>query len=423
MRRQLGKAAVLAVAAALLVAFGAAAQTTIIYQTYASDVELEQARLARFHAAHPDIRVELHYLSSSDAHRDALRARIAGGVPPDVIYSTETVEEAAQGILMPLDSFLSRDGYDVLLQRDLAPGLYDWDVYQGKHYGIPFNQNITGIFYRKALLAGAGVAEPSRTWTWDDLSQNLKALTRSKPDGTLEAAMYFPDNPGYWMAFASTNGGGTIATVEGPTIRPRSAGPENIAALEYLLKGYSSGQIQTMDQYKALSIRALIHLMGNGKTYADWEKEWGGFVALPRRVRNRVMASPGSYAMVKTANPKRQEAAWTFLKWLIRPENTFEYLALRGYFPASRSAFEYGPYQDLIRREPVRRIIFEESFSNAFRLPNWVGAERYWRQGPYGGFRGAFTRILKGEISPREGLGQWDETMRVVHQGITGPLK
>jgi multiple sugar transport system substrate-binding protein len=59
-------------------------------------------------------------------------------------------------------------------------------TFQGKQYCYPIGTNSVGLFYNKAMLAGAGLQPPT---TWDELAADAKKLTKA---------------PVYGMAFDAT---------------------------------------------------------------------------------------------------------------------------------------------------------------------------------------------------------------------------
>ena len=74
-----------------------------------------------------------------------------------------------------MDPYLKRDRSVDLKKYYAQPDIFDKD---GKYYGLPFMVAPTAFYYNKTLSARAGVPEPTEGWTWDDLLDASKRLTK-----------------------------------------------------------------------------------------------------------------------------------------------------------------------------------------------------------------------------------------------------
>ncbi len=118
---------------------------------------------------------------------------------PDVLMldNPEIQQIAETGALAPLDDFgITADGY--------APGPVSAATYEDKLYGLQPGANTIAIFYRKDVLAKAGVKPPT---TWDELRAAAKKLTSGKQYGFAFNAT--ADYEGAWQFLPPmwTNGG------------------------------------------------------------------------------------------------------------------------------------------------------------------------------------------------------------------------
>jgi multiple sugar transport system substrate-binding protein len=118
---------------------------------------------------------------------------------PDVLMldNPDIQQIAEAGALSPLDDFgIKAEGY--------APGPVAAATYQGKLYGLQPGANTLAIFYRKDVLAKAGVQPPK---TWAELKTAAKKLTSGKQYGFAFNAT--ADYEGAWQFLPPmwTNGG------------------------------------------------------------------------------------------------------------------------------------------------------------------------------------------------------------------------
>jgi len=128
----------------------------------------------------PNVTIEL-VQSSYGEFNEKITAMIASGNPPDVTWWSEDSFQAfaKNGYFMELDSAISEwgDEYD---KDDFYPNMWEEGKYQGKQYGIPFSTPAHVLFYNKKLFDEAQIGYPNENWTWDDLVDAAKKLTKGE---------------------------------------------------------------------------------------------------------------------------------------------------------------------------------------------------------------------------------------------------
>jgi len=86
-----------------------------------------------------------------------------------------------QGILQPIGGGLS-DVWETML-----PALLPTVEHRGRRYVVPYDIGVRVILYRSDLFESAGLPAPSPMWTWNDLVDGAKRLTRDLDgDGTID---------------------------------------------------------------------------------------------------------------------------------------------------------------------------------------------------------------------------------------------
>ena len=161
-------------AALLLLACGAArrSNTTVEFWALGGEGEVVQPLVAEFERREPGIRVRVQQIPWSAAREKLLTAYV-GDAMPDVFQlgSTWIPEFVALGALEPLDARIAAS--PDLAAGDFFPGVLDANAIDGRTWGVPWYVDTRLLFYRRDLLAAAGVEEAPRTWdAW------LEALTR-----------------------------------------------------------------------------------------------------------------------------------------------------------------------------------------------------------------------------------------------------
>ncbi len=124
-----------------------------------------------FHAAHPDVTVQLKEYDATNYDTQMI-ADLAAGKAPDIY-----VQKNLKNFYTYQHGKQLLDVSDVAKQLgDSVGGLSDYQV-DGKTYAIPYRQDTWVLFYNKDLFTKAGVPDPDGSWTWDDYVNASKQLT------------------------------------------------------------------------------------------------------------------------------------------------------------------------------------------------------------------------------------------------------
>jgi multiple sugar transport system substrate-binding protein len=265
---------------------------------------------------------------------DSAAAVKAGLGMPDVIVSDRPNlrRDAVAGIYEDLQAWADRDG----VARDQ---FYDWAWDQteldGNTYGIPFETDVTVLFYNKTLFAQAGLDPERPPVTWDEVEAFADRLDRRGPDGELERIGFFP----LWNRGAGTwqyAGGGEMIAPDGS---PRINNPRMVAAAEWIKSwvdrygGWEAvqafdaayNQAPPADNFMSGRIAMRVDIFGynsslefyrpstvldNGDTVRT---EWG-IALLPHAADAQSGTWSGGFAMSIPTGSPNAAAAWEFIK-------------------------------------------------------------------------------------------------------------
>jgi multiple sugar transport system substrate-binding protein len=163
--------------------------TTLKFWTFGPEGEAVGQLLPEFERTHPGVHVEVQQVPLTATHEKLLTA-FAGDVLPDLcqLGNTWVPEFAALGALEPLQRYV--DGSKIVGADDYFPGIWDTNVIGGTLYGVPWYVDTRLAFYRKDLLAAAGITAPPRTW--DEWAHALAALKAQRPAD--DYAIFLPLN-------------------------------------------------------------------------------------------------------------------------------------------------------------------------------------------------------------------------------------
>ncbi len=165
------------------------------------------------------------------------------------VYNTTLIEYAAKGWLVPLDDWVAKNGAAAGI-NDIDPKLLDTMKYNGHLYGLPNQQNVHVLMYRKDVFDALGITPPK---TYDELYAAADKIKAAGKSATPFVASFNADSD-ISTAFnnALTSHGGAWINDTG---KPTLATPAGVAAINDLrkLKSYMSGDAMTLNNAKAVA--------------------------------------------------------------------------------------------------------------------------------------------------------------------------
>ncbi|WMC91523.1 ABC transporter substrate-binding protein [Kineothrix sp. MB12-C1] len=181
---------------------------TISYACWDSN----QANLIRtmadeFEAQNPDIKIDIQVSGWSD-YWTGLEAAGTGGSLPDTfwMHSNNIYYYGANDQLLDLGDYIA--GSDNVDLANYPEGLNEIYNIDGKQYAVPKDYDTIALWYNKTLFDEAGIGYPDDTWTWDDLKEAARKLT--KDDGSQYGFCAGLHNQEGYYNFVYQNGGEII---------------------------------------------------------------------------------------------------------------------------------------------------------------------------------------------------------------------
>lgn len=308
-----------------------------------TEYEARLKTIEMFHAAHPNIRVE--FIHTPDEYMTKLQTMLAGRDYPDIIFlgNGDIQPFVERGQLMPIDSFIERDGFDT---SDIFPtneALYNVN---GVQYGFPVDAANNQLFFNKTMFAEAGVEPPPTNiadpnWTWDTFLEKALAVTDAAKN-----QWGYQVNPGFrplWI-WITANGGqffnedGTACVVnEEPAVE----------ALQFLA--------DLIHVHKVAPPLDLVAELGSAEMFQSgltaMETWWPAIGRMRTNIGNKfewdVTVHPAGSAGFSSAGggtghtisafSEHPEEAWQFLKFVISPEAVTTWTDIMGIVPPLQS--------------------------------------------------------------------------------------
>ena len=141
-----------------------------------------------------------------DEYWTLLESGASGGSLPDVfwMHSNESQRYMSNDMLLDLtDKIAESSEIDPANYPEDIWGLYTYD---DKYYAVPKDIDTIALWYNKKMFDEAGLEYPTADWTWDDVTEAAKKLT--KDDGSQYGLCLRNDNnqAGYYNLIYDNGG-------------------------------------------------------------------------------------------------------------------------------------------------------------------------------------------------------------------------
>jgi multiple sugar transport system substrate-binding protein len=365
--------------------------------------------IAAYYAKFPQDRIEkvqvgrLVGSATAEMVRDALTQNKV-----DIVVTSSTEELIKAGLLLPLDPYIQRSGFDLKSQ---GPSL-DQLRFDGRIYELPYAVQPDVLLYNRTMFRKAGLPPPRAGWTWDEFRAAAQRLTEGTganrtwgfSPGLPESALYLYLGP--WgnslaEAFAyepAVRGAlelfGTMVWVDGTMPRGDRSSPSSPATLR-LREEFQNGKAAMT----VVNLGSLAYLL-SGSLDIDVAP-----TPVSPGTTARTLATPQSMAIA--AGTDQAEAAWRFIHFASGPEGAVA-VARSGLVPLYRSAEVRTAWFD---RQPPPPPGTEALFGATWLFPLRTGqtlspeADQQLRAA----VQTAFRQTISGERS-------WEEAFRYYQQ-------
>ncbi|MGI6610032.1 MAG: ABC transporter substrate-binding protein [Limnochordia bacterium] len=354
----------------LVLVIGSASGAPVKITVWESFPERDQFRInqelaAEFNKLHPDIEVEVLGISYG-TYPDRFIPSVIAGAGPDAFAITYVwVGYAARGLLVDLTPYAKRDGVLEQIRTDTFPGAQTGIWWQGGLYAVPTSVGGGVMYYNPSLLAESGVPEPKLGWTWEDWRSLGKRVQRTESDGQVRVHGILAYHPWSGALPIWVQAGARFFDTD----FRRAVVDQDLGIREALtflgemvdagVYGYSGNfGFDTNEAFRRTTSSRVGFWLDIPRPKDLGAPIWENLRIAP------ALSMPGGepatyahwsgWAAVKSGDPKREAAAWEYIKWLTSPEKQGKEVALRGLIsdlPARRSVLRQRSVVDLVNRD------------------------------------------------------------------------
>lgn len=281
--------------------------------------------IARFEQEHPGVRI--HYYSGvlKEDYSEWLSRKLLEGKEPDVfmVLGTDFNQFSALGLMKELDSRIQED-------PDFDPDRYFSSAfrtgqYGGAQYALPYEVVPTLMFVNKTLLTKEGIEMPDQDWTWEELYDICRRVTKDTDgDGILDQfGIYNFD----WMDAVCSNGGEVFQTDGSSCYMADDRIAESVKYIRQLNE-LNQGQKVVQEDFNGGSVAFMPLTFAEYRTYKTYPykiRRYANFqwdcITMPAGSQGENLSQVDTLLMGISANTRKEELAWEFLKLLTYDES------------------------------------------------------------------------------------------------------
>ncbi|MQQ08359.1 extracellular solute-binding protein [Epibacterium sp. SM1979] len=302
-----------------------------------------EAMMPAFQEAHPNIEVKFRstYESYEDGTNTILREAVSGNLPDVTMQGLNRQQILVEkGIAQSLEPFIAKeadfakDGYHDAM---LSLSTFDNSV-----HGLPFSVSLPVGYYNMDVLRAGGIeALPT---TWDEV---IAACETMKANGVKNPIFWGWNITGNWFMQALM-WSQDKAIVENAAVTLDS--PEALNALTQMQEIFTKCEMQNLEWKAALAsfsageigmmFWSTSALGAVERSQGDFELVTGPFPGMGEKPQG--LPAGGNAAMLTSTSddPRVQEAAWAWLKFITSGDGAAEVAKTTGYMPPNKAANE-----------------------------------------------------------------------------------
>lgn len=297
----------------------AGGDVTISYACWDSDQgDLLRTVANEFEKENPHIKIDIQ-INGWDNYWTAMEAAATGGSLPDTfwMHSNNIYYYGANGELKDLTPYIEKSSEVDL--SNYPDGLVKIYNIKGKQYAVPKDYDTVALWYNKTLFDQAGIAYPDDTWTWKDLKDAARKLT--KPDKSQYGFCAGLINQEGYYNFVYQNGGEIITD-------DKKSGydePATVAGIEeyfsYVKEGLSPAIYD--DKERAEALENGLCAMGmfgswnlSGFAASDYMKQNFDCAVLPMSNDGKKASIFNGIGNAMSASCKHPDEAWKWIEYL-----------------------------------------------------------------------------------------------------------
>lgn len=371
-----------------------------------------------FKAKHPNVKLDIDEAPWGDFTKK-IATQIAGGNAPDVWFqeNAAVLGYGKKGAAEDLAPYIAKD----LKKDDYIDSLFATKA-GDKVWGVPHGGNPIALAYNKKLFTDAKVDFPSDKWTYQDMIDAAKKLTKdTNGDGTPDVWGFFTSGsitPG-WFPWIKSAGGQALDSTLEKAVFDDEKSIKGITEWTNMINKYKVSPSRTTSS----GLGGETQMFGNGLVamvfmqYSTAESIYNK--NFPNLDYDTVMIPKGfdgkrvvpnvvnSWVVFSKAKQEGKDAAWTWLKYYLGEEAQNVVAESGAGLPVKKTAMTK---LESLSSKPANKKAFTQGVAEAGTTldenPSW----NEWRTVA----QPIFNDILDAKIAPADGLKQIKDKVQKV---------
>ncbi|MDR6553183.1 sugar ABC transporter substrate-binding protein [Paenibacillus qinlingensis] len=269
-----------------------------------------------------------------------ITAQIAGNNAPDIWFQENAIVlgYGKRGVAEDLAPYVKRD----LKENDYVSMLNAGKGTDGKMWGIPHGINPVALAYNKKIFKEAGIPEPTENWTYQDMLDTAKKLTKdTNGDGKTDIYGMSVENnmtQGFFL-WSKIYGGGWLDETKTKSMLLDPKTVQGITAWQGAMKSGIAPTFDVLEKNGKIAqmfgenkIGMMIMQYSGQLTYKkDYPNLDYDTVMVPKGMDGKrvVPLVANSWVIFSKAKKEQKDAAWEFLKYFLG-DDAQGYLAASG---------------------------------------------------------------------------------------------
>lgn len=360
----------------------------------------------------------------NEGQQQVLRAAVTGNLP-DVYFSGYNLTAELVDTLAPRDQivdlapFIEAEGGQAFLDENFAPSMLALGVVNGKQYGLPVNASSPIMYVNADLVRAAGGDPEGMPTTFPELIELAKTIHEADPRvaGMSYDIAGWPDD-WLWQAMVYQQGGQLIDPETNQVAFDNEIGLNGLTMIRQMAAEAGAPTFdwdQARQQFGAGMTGFLVSTPAHVQTIEGLVGDRFELVTTTFPLddpENGGVLTGGNSAVMLTQDEAKQQAAWDYIKWVTGPEAQDIIVRITGYLPTNKRATG----EDYLAPYDAEHPNVATAARQVDRSLPWAGypggdSVRVWRTQ-----RDIIGTVMRGEVSPQDGLAQMVEQTNALMQ-------
>lgn len=269
-----------------------------------------------------------------DSFNTKLNSALANGKGPDVSYLDQPrmAEFGSDGTLVDLTDKISKS--ETISQDKFFESAYDTCLIDGKAYGVPLTITTSVFLYNKKL-----VNENNLPKDWDDMLKIAKEVAANPTKAAFDGIGSGGYASWYFQAFLSCAGGSyTNDDLTDLTFNDQ----HGVDACQFLVDLYSYSPEEIRNSTSAFGNGNVAFTLGGGSDIDSLQTnfpdlDFGAMLIVPQKEGGISYSNIGGENLVVYSSSKKQDAAFQFIEFLTKDENSEKVAKYTGNFSSLKA--------------------------------------------------------------------------------------